>query len=390
MIATNLEPKVTVEPLTKEVFLDLILTRGACVTFVLPPYRPGEPEQPAALLKAELQEAARVLAKRAIPQSEINELLEPVHKFVKAEELQSGSGLARILFRSHDTFRRFVLAVNPAPKTCNTGNCFYIRPVLASLASPANVYLLEVTKKSVELLACGPADVTRVELPKGTPKTLDEAMGFDQPDHDLMNRSSAGPSTGAMQGVKFGTGSGRERQHAHLRDFYRIIDRGVNEVLRAEGAPLILAGVEEDVAIYRTANTYANVLDQGIPGSLGAAASHPEILRQAHDLARFDLERRAALAMAEAKERLAPARFSTDLNAILRAAVTGRISSLYLDENVERIGIFDGKAFGGTTNWHDEDLLNVAAIETLTRGGAVYSVPSHQMAGAVIAASLRY
>ena len=67
-----------------------------------------------------------------------------------------------------------------------------------------------------------------VELPKGTPKTLDEALGFNQPDHELMNRSSSGPSTGAMRGVQFGTGSERETQHAHLHDFYRAVDRGVS------------------------------------------------------------------------------------------------------------------------------------------------------------------
>ena len=66
------------------------------------------------------------------------------------------------------------------------------------------------------------------------------------------------------------------------------------------------------------------------------------------------------------------------------------MSDLYLDENGQRIGTFEGKIFGGRANWHQEDLLNVAALETLLGGGAVYSLPSHSMPkGAVAAATFR-
>lgn len=392
MIASNVESKVRPEPLTKEVFLDLIQTAGPCLTFVLPPYRPGEQGQPAAaLLKTHLQEAARKLASRRIAQPAMDELLQPLYNLSNREESQAGSGLARIVLRSRDLLRQFELPVNPSPaKSCVVSDSFYIRPMLGSLALSPKIYLLEVSKKAISLLACGLTDVVAVELPKGTPKTLDEALEFDQPDHDLMNRSFAGPSTGTMQGVRFGTTSGRERQHSHLRNFFQIIDRAINELLRGGHAPLVLAGVDEDTAMYRGINTYSNLLEQGIPGNLGAAISHPQVLRQAHDIALFDVERRAALELAKSKERLAPGRFSVDLNAILRAAVEGRVSDLYLDENAERIGAFEGKAFGGATNWHDEDLLNVAAVETLRRSGGVCSLPSHEMAGAAAAAAFRY
>ncbi len=206
-----------------------------------------------------------------------------------------------------------------------------------------------------------------------------------------MNRSAAGPSTGSMPGVQFGTGSGRETQHAYLHDFYRTVDRGVNELLRANHSPLILAGVDEDVAIYRSISTYANLVEQGMHGSPGAAVTSTQILRQAHDIALFSCQRRRALEMAAAKERLSPGRFSAHLDTILRAAVEGRVSDLYLDENARKMGTFDGRVFGGRSNWHDEDLLNVAAVETLLRSGAVYSMPTHLMpAGAVAVASFRY
>jgi hypothetical protein len=393
MMATKIEPKLKAEPLTKEIVRELIYAGGPCITFQLPPYRPGESrESPAAILKADLQEAAKKLAARRIAAALIAELLEPLERLSQTEDSLAGAASGHVIFRSHDVFREFELPVAPSPaRACIVGDCFAIRPILASLALPAAIYVLEVTKKAVTLLACGFTDVSRTELPKGTPTTLDAALGFDAPDHDLINRSSAGPSIGAMPGVQFGTGSGRETQHAYLRGFYRAVDRGVCELLHSNQAPLILAGVDEDVAIYRSISAYPNVLEQGIPGSPGAALSRAQILHQAHDIALFSFQKRVANELAESQERLAPGRFSTDLDGILRAAVEGRVSDVYLDENGRRMGTFGAKVFGGRANWHDEELLNVAAIETLLRSGAVYQLPTHFMpAGAVAASALRY
>ena len=389
MIATTLDKKLTVEPLRKEIIPELVHTPGPCITLLLPPYRPGEPSEPAAaLLKTELQEAGSKLAARGVAEALIDELLEPLRQLSHEDDSLAGSSFGRVIFRSHGLFRQFELPLPPAPaQPCTVGGCFAIRPLLASLALPELVYVLEVTKESVALVACAFNAVTAVDLPRGTPHTLIEAMGFDAPDHELVNRSASGPSNGAMVGVRFGTGSGRETQHAHLHDFYRAVDRGVNELLHWNQAPLVLAGVEEDVAIYRALSTYSHLSKQTIHGSPGATQPPAQILRNAHTIALFDVQQRVASELEESRERLAPARFSTDLAAILQAAVESRVSDLYLDENGQRIGDFDGKILGGAVNWHAEDLLNVAAVETILRGGAVYSLPTHRMPGASIAAA---
>jgi len=390
MSQTKIE--VVSEPLSNQIIPDLLHAGGPCITLLLPPYRPGETrETAAALLKVELQQAAKDLAARKVAEPLIATLLEPLYRLSEDRSSLTGSDSDRVIFRSQGVSQQFAVPVPATPaRPCTVGDCFWIRPILTSLALPEHVYVLEITKKAATLLDCTFTDVTRVELPKGTPETLYEALGFKAPDHELVNRSSAGPSNGTLRGVQFGTGSGRETQHAYLHDFYRAIDRGVKEILHSSQAPLILAGVGEDVAIYRAINTYSNLLEQGIHGSPNLEMTPARILRHAHDITLFDLQRRAALQVSESKERLSPGRFYTDLESILQAAAEGRVSDLYLDENGQRMGNFDGKRFGGHTNWHDEDLLNVAAVETLLRGGAVYSLPIHLMTGAVAAAAIRY
>lgn len=388
MIDTKTETRLAADGFTGGKIRDLVRTEGPYITVILPPYRPGEPGQPAAaILKTDLQEAASKLVARKIAKPLIEELLEPLHQLTHEEESLAGSGLGRAILRSHGVFREFELPVPPTPaQACAVGDCFWIRPILKSLALPEKIYVLDLSKKSVALLACGPGEAAPVELPKGTPRTLDEALNFDAPDHDLMNRSSAGPSNGAMGGVTFGTGYGREAQRAHLHDFYKAVDRGMNELLRSAESPLVLAGVEEDLAVYRSVNSYPHLAEKSIPAGEPLASSR--IQRQARDAVLFDLEHRAGLRRAELTERFAPARCSTDLDAILRAAAEGRVSDLFLDENGRRIGNFEGKILGGHANWYNEDLLNVAAVETLLSGGAVYPLPSHSMPKGVIAAAM--
>ncbi|HEX5228312.1 MAG TPA: hypothetical protein VFW44_11405 [Bryobacteraceae bacterium] len=256
---------------------------------------------------------------------------------------------------------------------------------------PEKIYVLEVSKKAVVLQGCTAGDIARVDLPRGTPNALEDVLGFDAPDHELVNRSSAGPSVGAMHGVQFGTGYGREAEHAHLHDFYRAVDAGVNQLLQRSSAPLILAGVDEDVSVYRAVNTYPDLVEQSIPGNAGDATNRARLLHQAQDIVLFGRQGSAARRMDQAKERYSPGRFSVDLQSILHAAVETRIQDLFLDENGRRIGTFEGKIFGGHGNWVNEDLLNAAAVETLLGGGVVYSLPSHAMpAGAVAAATFRY
>lgn len=386
------ETKPVVEPLRAELLSELIDADGPCLTLLAPPYRPGDPSQPAALLKADLEEAAAKLAARKVDADTIAQLLRPLRELLP-EEQGRGTDSARILFRSRDILQQIDLPeVGPTTRMCAVGECFYLRPLLNALAVPERVYVLEVTKRDVHLLACDRSGIVPCELPKGTPRILEDVMGFDPPDHDLKNRSSAGPSTGAMGGVQFGTGSEREKARAHLHDFYRAVDRGLHELAGSNPAPLILAGVAEDVVVYRAASKYPLLLRETIPG-IPAGHKHSagaEIARRAWNIARFDHQERAAAALRASAERLSPGRFSTDLDAILRASVEGRIIDLYLDDNGGRVGNFDGRAFGGRNNWHQEDLFNVAAVETLRHGGHVYTLPTHLIADRAIAAAFRY
>ena len=163
VIASNSGVRLIAEPIDKGAIPELLDAAGPCLTLLLPPYRPGEPaDPPAVLLKPYLQEAAAKLASRGIAEPMISELIEPLQHWSHEERAQAGSGLARVIFRSGTVLREFELPVLPASApACVVGDCFWIRPLLLSLALPGNIYVLEVTKKAVALLKCGVTELTR-------------------------------------------------------------------------------------------------------------------------------------------------------------------------------------------------------------------------------------
>ncbi len=381
------------ESLQLEGIQELLRSPGPCITILLPAYRPGaQAKSMAAILKTDLQDATRKLAARRIPDSALTDLLAPLQQLTEAKEFVGGSHCGRAIFRSPEVFTQFEMIepMEPAKAALTVGAFFNIRSVLSDLQLPPEFYVLKLSQKQVGLLRCTGFRSEAVELPKGVPHTFDEAMAFKAPDHDLENRSAAGSSIGSMRGVRFGTGSGRETQQTHLADFYKAVDRGVRELLRA-GAPLVLAGVQEETAAYQSVSSYSNLLDESVPGSANTPISEDELLRRAYSIVRSNCVDREAASLIEARERLAPARFSLDLDAVLRAAAGGRVDRLYVNEGAQVYGVFEGERRGSRPDWGEEDLVNVAAVETILQGGRAFALPDAQMPnGAAGAAALRY
>jgi hypothetical protein len=391
---TMIEAKVSaVESFGLENIQEMVKASGPCVTVLLPSYRPGaQAKSMAAILKTNLQEAARQLALRKISGSAITDLLDPLEQLTQDEDFLAGSRWGRAIFRSSEMLRQLQL-IGPVNQALTIGACFNLRPILAELHLPAEFYLLELSKKRVDLFRCNHLQAQRVELPSGVPDTLDEALAFKQPDHDLENRAAAGASAGAMSRIRFGTGSGRETQQTYLSDFYKAVDRGVRERLNGSNAPLVLAGVHEDTAIYRTINTYPNLLARSISGSPSGstAAKENEIVEQAYWIVRSDTAEKAAKRLAELKERVSPGRFSVHLEPILHAAAEGRVDTIYIDESAQRLGLFADAQRVAPSNWGEEDLLNRAAVETILHGGLAFALPNSGMPdGAAVAAVFRY
>ena len=295
------------------------------------------------------------------------------------------------VFRSRDVFERVWLDERVDSKTVIAPH-FFIRPLLPLFARERVFYILALSQKDVRLLRCTPTD-SAVEKLGDVPTSFDEYMNTAKPDHVRDNRSTTGPSAGHTKGVMFGTDREMEDKQEHLAHFFKEIDRAVNTALRDGKAPLVLAGVEYENALYRTVNTYPKLLKQavyGAPNGLKGGEMHAralEALQQEYEARVEDFleqynHKSGGLAIHGVKD-------------IVVAAHDGRVYLLLVSDSTDLTGRFEEETHQVKVRQdgvpEEEDLLNDAAVQTILHSGQVLVAPNRQMpSGAAMAALLRF
>jgi hypothetical protein len=174
------------------------------------------------------------------------------------------------------------------------------------------------------------------------------------------------------------------------------VDEALREVLAAERAPLVLAAVAYLHPIYRDANTYAHLHGEGIAGNPDELSAE-ELHRDAWELVApaFQKPQEEAAARYLALRGRESPQASDDVEAIVAAAHYGRLETLFVAAGVPRWGTFDPASAAVVVHDArepgDGDLLDLAAVDTLTKDGTVYVVaPADVPGGGDAAAILRY
>jgi len=376
-----------------EAILELARVAGPCISVYIP-LKPAanEARENRARLKTAIQAAERRLLEKGIQEKQARELVEPMFRVMDAAEV-AGDVQGMAIFRAPDFLRHFELPTR-VDEHVVVANHFFIRPLLPSLESGRPFYVLALSQKHIRLLRCTDHTSEEVPLSKDVPKALYEDRHTDQPDHVQDNRITGGPSTGSMKGVLFSTSTDREAKDEYLRHFYKDVDKGIHALLKGETAPLVLAGVEYELAIYREVNSYPHLAEeavQGAPDGLKGGELHSRALAAARSYFEQDYQKTQKLFDEQKGSDLA----TRTIKEIVRAAYEGRIARLILSESGQYVGNFDGTTF--EVHGHknplpgDEDLLNAAALETILHGGQVFVVPAKKTPdGADAAAVMRY
>jgi hypothetical protein len=371
--------------------------QGSSVSLFLPTHRAGPDTRSFAQadlirFKTLLREAEQHLIAAGVRARDATALLGPARALLDDAEFwrYQGDGLA--VFVASDLFRTYRVPL-ALPELVVVGPRFHVKPLLALLTGDGVFYILALSQKAVRLFEATRDRVGPVDL-GGVPRSLQEALRDDDPERQLQFHTGAPRRPARRDAVFHGHGVGVDDAKDRVLRFCQALDRGLGGLLRGTTAPLVLAGVEAVQAIYRTANTHPGLVDEGIAGN-------PEGLRP-EDLhargwplvaPRFRQAREAAVA--SYLELRGTGRATGDLELAVGAALHGRVAVLFVPVGVQRWGRVDrdtgAVALHAEAQRDDEDLLNVAAVETLLSSGTVYAVDPDEMPdAAAIAAVLRY
>jgi hypothetical protein len=207
----------------------------------------------------------------------------------------------------------------------------------------------------------------------------------------LDNRSAGGPSMGSMRGVMFGTTTEREDKYERLLQFFSALNRGL-QPLFAENIPVVPVGVEHELALYRTVNTYPHLVEPGIHGAPDGLKGG-EMHRRALELLGATLPEPIRKTLENFDKQVGTGHASVHAQEIVKAAFEGRVASLFLQQDAQYHGDFDAarQRVRHAEDSEENDLLNDAIVQTIANGGFAAVLPASAMPqGVPVCATFRY
>jgi hypothetical protein len=368
-----------------------------CVSIYLPTHRVGrETQQDPIRFKNLLEQARGQLRASGVDALAVRELLAPAEKLLPNGPFWQHQSHGLAIFMAPGAFYRYRLPLDFEPLVL-VGDRFHIKPLLPVFSANEPFYILALSQGELCLFQGTSYTVSEIDLEQ-VPGDLAEALRYDDPEKQLQFHTGTRPpgGVGARPATFHGQGVSDDDQKTNLLRYFQKVDQGVHVLLRDEHAPLVLAGVEYLLPIYREANTYPYLVDEGIlgnPETLSAAELH----RQAREIVRpsFEVEEREARSQYKALAGAEDKRASSDPATVVAAAHYGRVDTLFVGLGCHLWGTFDKRS--NTVQVHDErqtgdvDLLDLAAEQVILHDGTVYvSEPAAALAQRCVAAVLRY
>jgi hypothetical protein len=369
-----------------------------CVSLYLPMEKlGGDTRQNPIRFKNLIREAENRLDETGLRHTETVNLLKPPMELDNTDfwEIQN-QGL--VIFISPNLFRYYCLPIS-FPQLVVVGKNFHIKPLLNLINNDGKFYILALSQKNVKFYSGTRYQINEVEV-ENMPQNLAETLLEDEFQKGVQHRvgTPRSVSYAAQQpGSVHGQGSSdREKHEREILNFCYAVDTALHETLRDEKAPLILAGVEYLLPIYRQANTYPYLAETGITGNA-------EILKM-QELNQAAWEIVAPLFQQEYEDLMAvylqlsgeeSNKIANDIKAIIPAAYYQRVDTLFVPLKQHIWGKFDLPT--ATVELHpepapdDEDMLDFAVIHTILNGGKVYTLePEAMPSGVKVAAICRY
>jgi hypothetical protein len=364
---------------------------GPCVSILMPTQRTNA-EQNRIRFKNLYRKAENMLAAMETGDVEVEKGMESAGGLLENHDFWQHQSDGFALFCADDSFQTYRLPIAFEELAVVTDH-FHIKPLVPLVTSDARFYILAASQSRVRLFHCTRQAIREMEL-EAMPKNLSEALKYDDHEKQLQFHTGAGGTGGRRPAVFHGHGVGTDDAKDRILRYFREIDRSLSDVMRDEKSPLVLAGVDYLLPIYREANSYPHLLVEGISGNPDEM-EEKDLRDKAWDLIEPLVKEAQADAARRYHDLVGTGKTSRDLENIIVAAGDGRVELLFLAEDAQQWGRFDSEKGGMEVHRAqkpgDADLLNLAAVETLRKGGGVYVLAQGKVPDdAVAAALLRY
>lgn len=320
-----------------------------CVTIYLPTgTTPAEADRARIELKNHLAHAVRDLEQAGLPRAQIGRVQKEGEALLENREFWRYQSRSLAVFLDSDVSETFRLP-NRLGTSCDVADRFYVKPLLRALTFPQTALVLALSQNAVRLIQVSPERAAeQLDVP-GLPRDAAAAAG-------LASISGRSPD-GRLQGS--------EGQKVRMLEYVQAIDRALRPVVARSSEPLILAGAEPGVSIFRGASTYPHLVDEVIPGN-PEETTDEELAAAARRVLDGLYAKKTAALKEDVEARIAAGTALTDLSDIARAATYGAVETLIVDIDRRVPGTLDEES--GVVRFADEDAPgNYGVVDEILR-----------------------
>lgn len=280
----------------------------------------------------------------------------------------------------------------PLPELATVGDRFITGPLMHLLSGDEHYLMLGLSQNEVRLLDGSRHSVLQVEL-DDVPTSLEDVIEPREARSNTVSRPSSSGRGG--RAVFYGHGTGDDAAgEADLKRFLRQVATGMKDLLRGHTAPLVLVGLDQNVAAYREVNEYPHVLDEAVirnPDDLSVDQLHA----QAWPLVESRLRAERQALIDRFHELNGTGRVASELSSVQVAAAQGRVDTLFMRAHPwcwERVSGDEVAVvhLGKDERYAECEALDRAAVDTLGNGGKVYATSQQVVNDSEVAAIMRY
>lgn len=283
---------------------------------------------------------------------------------------------------------RLVGLAEPVHELWTVSDRYHITPLIEAVHRRLEFDVLALSRHAVRLIHVTGSTAEQVAVPD-LPAGMTDALRWDDRERQLQSHAAGRTGAGTVAAAFHGQGGSADTRLADLERYLHLVDHAVDASRAGSDRPLVLAGVDDIVAVFRRVTRGTHLVDGHIAGNPDQQRDD-ELAERARPL----LPRPTAAAEQRARDAfLAGAAATVDtVEQAVVAAAAGQVETLFIAAGRPLWGRYrDGHVL---IERHDErqpgdhDLADVAASETLRHHGTVHIVDGDDVPGGGTAAAI--
>lgn len=387
-------PEELVPIIPKELFTYLSTHKSpVCASIILPTHSAGvevNEQVDITAFKTALQQVEKSLGEKNTDQALIKKIVKPGYDLLRDDGLWRNLTKGLAVYMAED-FMKFIRLPGVVDREILVNTSFSVMPLVPFMVRKEFFYILTINKKRVRFYRADAFGIEHIPVDE-LPTAVDDVVHFENKEDEKLFRLSNNNGRAASY---HGMGAGKPDEKQNIALYLEEVDDTLWKThLHYSTAPLLLAGVDFLIPIYKSVTDYRHIWPEALTGNHQEDNDH-ELYEQAMAVMKPYFDRSLRAALEEFGNKSATRLTSTDNKEVIPAAYYGRVSHLFVQKNSHIWGTFNEGSnelrLMSEEGGDAENLADKAVAKTIENGGSVFLLDKADMPGTGhLAAIFRY